>query len=57
MRVTAVSDSIIDLGPGAGRKGGGIVTAGTPETIAAEKHSVTAPFLRRYSRPGSQEAG
>ncbi|MBF0865559.1 MAG: excinuclease ABC subunit UvrA [Gluconobacter potus] len=53
MRVAAASDWIIDLGPGAGRKGGRIVASGTPEAVAASEHSVTAPFLRRYVAPGS----
>ncbi|MBS1102566.1 excinuclease ABC subunit UvrA [Gluconobacter sp. Dm-62] len=57
MRVAAASDWIVDLGPGAGRKGGRIVAAGTPETVAASEHSVTAPFLRRYVHPGSQDTG
>lgn len=57
MRVAADSDWIIDLGPGAGRKGGRIVASGTPETVAASEHSVTAPFLRRYVHPEPQDAG
>ncbi|MFT9221803.1 excinuclease ABC subunit A [Gluconobacter oxydans] len=57
MRVAAASDWIIDLGPGAGRKGGRIVASGTPETVAASEHSVTAPFLRRYVHPEPQDAG
>lgn len=47
MRVVAQSDWVIDIGPGAGDQGGRIVVAGTPQTVAANKHSKTAPFLAR----------
>jgi excinuclease ABC subunit A len=47
MRVVAQSDWVIDIGPGAGDKGGSIVANGTPETVIAVKKSRTAPFLRR----------
>ena len=39
------SDYILDLGPGAGRKGGEIVAAGTPEEVAACKESITGKYL------------
>lgn len=39
------SDWLIDLGPGAGDKGGEIVAVGTPEDIAANKMSVTGKWL------------
>jgi excinuclease ABC subunit A len=45
MRVAAVADWIIDLGPGAGDAGGRIVVAGTPQTVAAHPTSRTAPYL------------
>ena len=41
------ADWIIDLGPGAGDKGGYIVAIGTPEEIAEEKTSATGNYLRR----------
>ena len=52
---------IIDLGPGAGRRGGEVVAAGTAEELMAEARSVTGRFLReplqhpqhRRSPPGS----
>jgi len=42
------ADWIIDLGPGAGDKGGYIVAAGTPEEIIEEKTSATGNYLRKY---------
>ncbi|UCC90443.1 MAG: excinuclease ABC subunit UvrA [Dehalococcoidia bacterium] len=39
------ADHIIDLGPGAGDRGGYIVVTGTPEEIAQEKSSVTGQYL------------
>jgi excinuclease ABC subunit A len=41
------ADHIIDLGPGAGDKGGYIVATGTPEEIAQEASSATGQYLRR----------
>ncbi len=41
------ADYIIDLGPGAGEKGGNIVAAGTPEEVAEVKASLTGQYLRR----------
>ncbi|TDV72855.1 excinuclease ABC subunit UvrA [Pseudomonas sp. LP_7_YM] len=46
MRVVAQSDWVIDIGPGAGDKGGNIVASGTPEQVVKVKASRTAPFLR-----------
>lgn len=40
------ADHVIDLGPGAGRRGGTVVAAGTPEQVAADPGSVTGPWLR-----------
>ena len=39
------SDWVIDLGPGAGEKGGELVAAGSPEDIAGNPSSVTGKFL------------
>ncbi len=47
MRVIAASDWVIDMGPGAGEKGGRVVVAGTPAEVAASSKSRTAPFLAR----------
>ncbi len=40
------ADWLIDMGPGAGLKGGDIVATGTPEQIAARPESHTGDFLR-----------
>lgn len=47
MRVVAQSDWVIDIGPGAGDKGGNVVACGTPEVVADVAESRTAPFLRK----------
>ncbi|HEY0289412.1 MAG TPA: excinuclease ABC subunit UvrA [Pseudomonas sp.] len=47
MRVVAQSDWVIDIGPGAGDKGGCIVARGTPENVVRVNASRTAPFLKR----------
>jgi excinuclease ABC subunit A len=41
------ADYVIDLGPGAGDKGGYIVATGTPEEIAHVESSATGNYLRR----------
>ena len=40
------ADWLIDLGPGAGHRGGAIVAEGTPEDLAAMPHSHTGKYLR-----------
>lgn len=44
--VIKVADYLIDMGPGGGKMGGTVVCTGTPEEVALNKKSVTAPFLR-----------
>jgi excinuclease ABC subunit A len=44
--VILAADHIIDLGPGAGSKGGKILAEGSPEKIIHSATSVTGPFLR-----------
>jgi len=39
------ADYIVDLGPGAGDRGGYIVATGTPEEIAKEKSSATGQYF------------
>ncbi|QDS95132.1 UvrABC system protein A [Roseimaritima multifibrata] len=46
MQVASHSDWMIDVGPGAGDKGGRIVAQGPPKKVARSKKSRTAPFLR-----------
>ena len=50
------ADWLIDLGPGAGDKGGEIVAIGPPEAIVADEHSITgqwlAPMLAKASPNG-----
>lgn len=48
MQVIASCDWVIDMGPGAGAKGGKVVAAGTPESVAAAKTSRTAPYLASF---------
>ncbi len=46
MRVLALVDWIVDLGPGAGEEGGRIVASGVPHDVATAKDSRTAPYLK-----------
>jgi excinuclease ABC subunit A len=48
MHVAAESDWVIDMGPGAGDEGGGIVASGAPDVIAKARGSRTAPYLARF---------
>ena len=45
MRVIAVADHVIDLGPGAGDAGGTVVAAGTPAHVANEGVGASARYL------------
>ncbi len=46
--VIAAADYLIDMGPGSGNQGGRVVAAGTPEEIARNKGSLTAPYLSEH---------
>ncbi len=46
LSIIAEADYIVDIGPEAGDAGGEIVAAGTPEQVAKNRVSRTAPFLR-----------
>ncbi|MGE7775587.1 excinuclease ABC subunit UvrA [Chitinophaga sp. NPDC101104] len=48
MRVIAGADWVIDMGPGAGEKGGNIVAEGPPSAVASSKKSKTAPYLAAF---------
>jgi len=39
------ADYLIDVGPGAGERGGQIVAAGTPEEVASDANSITGQYL------------
>ncbi|MBF4567401.1 excinuclease ABC subunit UvrA [Plantibacter sp. VKM Ac-2880] len=47
MDVVAAADWVIDLGPSGGDAGGRIVSAGTPDAVAADPASRTAPYLAK----------
>jgi len=47
LSVIAEADYIVDIGPEAGADGGKIVAVGTPEQVAKNRTSRTAPFLRK----------
>ena len=40
------ADFVVDMGPGAGERGGQVVAAGTPDQIAASSESLTGAYLR-----------
>ena len=48
MRVIAGSDWVIDVGPGAGEKGGKIVVAAPPRKVAQSSTSRTAPYITAF---------
>ena len=43
--VIKLADHIIDMGPEGGRKGGNVLTVGTPEQVAKSKKGFTPQFL------------
>jgi excinuclease ABC subunit A len=47
MDVIKLADYIIDIGPEGGKGGGEVVAKGTPEEVAKNKKSYTAPFLKK----------
>jgi excinuclease ABC subunit A len=48
MHVVAMSDWVVDMGPGAGDEGGQIVVAGPPTDVARCKRSRTGPYLKEF---------
>jgi excinuclease ABC subunit A len=58
--VLRAADHVIDVGPGAGRNGGRIVTAGPPAEVAADSGSITGDYLAGrlvVSVPASRQPG
>lgn len=49
------ADYVVDLGPGAGKAGGYLVAAGTPEDIAANASSLTGQYLSGRVKIGVPE--
>jgi excinuclease ABC subunit A len=47
LEMIAAADYVIDFGPGAGKHGGQVVAAGTPEEIKADSTSLTGAYLSR----------
>ena len=48
--VIKLADHIIDMGPEGGRKGGQILSTGTPEEVAKSQQGYTPAFLRKLSK-------
>ena len=46
--VIKLADYIMDMGPEGGRGGGMVVATGTPDEVAKNETSYTAPFIRRF---------
>ena len=55
LSVIAEADYLVDLGPEAGADGGEIVAFGTPEEVAKNRVSRTAPFLRDVLNPAARK--
>ncbi|MBI5568189.1 MAG: excinuclease ABC subunit UvrA [Chloroflexi bacterium] len=54
------ADTVVDVGPGAGRQGGRIVAVGTPQQVAASAESITGQYLSGRARidiPTQRRAG
>ncbi|MCL2162637.1 MAG: excinuclease ABC subunit UvrA, partial [Betaproteobacteria bacterium] len=44
-QVMFAADELLEIGPGAGERGGELVARGTPSDIAADRRSITGPWL------------
>ncbi|MDO4197902.1 MAG: excinuclease ABC subunit UvrA [Erysipelotrichaceae bacterium] len=54
------SDYIVDIGPGAGKEGGEVVFAGTPEELLKDENSITGLYLsgkKKINVPESRRKG
>lgn len=49
--VMMAADYVIDMGPGAGREGGQVVAAGTPDELMANGQSITGRHLKLWQTP------
>ena len=56
LSVIAEADYVVDIGPEAGADGGEIVAIGTPEEVAKNRLSRTAPFLREVLKPAARRS-
>ncbi|HET8910474.1 MAG TPA: excinuclease ABC subunit UvrA [Ktedonobacteraceae bacterium] len=45
LEMIAAADYVIDFGPGAGKHGGQVVAAGTPDEVAGQSSSITGAYL------------
>jgi excinuclease ABC subunit A len=54
--VIEAADHVIEIGPGAGPRGGRVMASGPPPAIAASDASVTAPFLARRRQAHAEPA-
>ncbi len=52
--VIKTADWIIDMGPEGGDGGGRVIAEGTPEEVAAMKHSYTGQYLKKTLRGGAR---
>lgn len=48
LEIVAQADWVIEMGPGAGRRGGKLVHTGTPESLTRATGSITGEFLAKY---------
>jgi excinuclease ABC subunit A len=47
LEMIAAADYIVDFGPGAGKHGGQVIAAGTPDEVAGQPGSLTGDYLAR----------
>jgi excinuclease ABC subunit A len=52
--IIEATDHVVDMGPGAGERGGEVVAAGTPAELAANPASPTGRWLARRPLPGDE---
>ena len=47
LSMIAAADHVIEMGPGAGKRGGKVIYQGDPAGLMQDRHSVTGPYLAR----------